>query len=205
MSTNGAELTPDLANRAIVVKIKKQPHDYEFQKFPEGDLLAHVKANRDKFLGAVFAVIQAWILEGKPTTNESRHTFKEWVRALDWIVQHIFRCPPLLDGHREDQHRICSPGMQWLRDCAIAVERAGKLGEAMQTSVLVELASDDGHDLPGNDKSDAVRAGKLLGKIWANSDSDIVVVDGFHVRRTEKETDTGHGLKPTKFYAFSRP
>ena len=60
-------------------------------------------------MGAIFAVIKAWMDAGSPRTTESRHDFREWVRVLDWIVQNIFKLPPLLDGHGEKAGQNIQP------------------------------------------------------------------------------------------------
>ena len=64
MTSNRAELTKDWANRTICVEILKQSDDYVFGNFPEGDLLDHVRANKERYLGAVFAVIKHGSLRG---------------------------------------------------------------------------------------------------------------------------------------------
>lgn len=45
MTSNGAELTEDLANRCNVVRIVKQPEGYQFCVWPEGGIEEHVAAN----------------------------------------------------------------------------------------------------------------------------------------------------------------
>jgi hypothetical protein len=38
MTSNNAELTPDLANRCNIFRIRKQPENYQFYQWPEGSL-----------------------------------------------------------------------------------------------------------------------------------------------------------------------
>jgi hypothetical protein len=68
-----------------------------------GDLLRHIEKKSDYYLSCVFTIIREWHVRGKPRTHESRHDFREWSQTLDWIIQNIFKLPPLLDGHREEQ------------------------------------------------------------------------------------------------------
>jgi hypothetical protein len=47
LSSNRAEMTPDLANRSVITRLRKQPAGYRFKDYPEGDLLAHIHARTD--------------------------------------------------------------------------------------------------------------------------------------------------------------
>ncbi len=149
LTSNKAEITTDLANRSGIVRILKQPDGYQFRQYSEGDILDHVHAHQSRYLGAVFAVIKAWHAAGKPRTNETRHDFRRWATTLDWIVQNLLGCPPLLDGHRETQRRMATPALTWLRDVALAVARSGKTGEWLRTHQLLDIAEAAGLELPG--------------------------------------------------------
>ena len=99
LSSNGIEGGNDFANRTIVTGIRKHAEGYKFREYPGGkDMLGTVKANQERYLGAVFAVIMEWDRAGRQRTGERRHEFREWAQTLDWIVQEIFRLPPLCDG-----------------------------------------------------------------------------------------------------------
>jgi hypothetical protein len=185
-STNGAELTRDLANRSIITRIRKQPESYTFHKYLEGDLLAHVKICHAAYLGAIFAVVRAWIKAGSPRTSEQRHNFGEWCQVLDWIVQNIFAMPPLLDGHKEEQARTANPRLQWLRDVAFAASSSKMLSRELTTTELCSIGDDAGIDLPGNPNSREEphqRAGKILGLLFRESDGNPIAVDGFTISR----------------------
>ena len=212
LSTNGAEFTRDLANRSIISRIRKQPVGYAFQEYPEGDVVAHVTANQPYYLGCIFAVIRAWIACGKPLTNESRHDFREWTRAMDWIVQHIFQLPPLLDGHKEEQQRTGNPSLQWLRDLAIGVVAQGLAGRPLSATELVEVSDAAGLALPGRKDSDGkgwLKVGQLMGTLFnagleVDSRTMELIVDGIVVRRvTRTERDAKRGEDVTlKEYSF---
>ena len=205
LSTNGSEFTRDIANRSIITRIRKQPPGHEFQRFNEGDLLSHVEANQPFFLGAVFSIIKEWNRLGCQRTNESRHDFKTWCRVMDWIVQNIFGSAPLLDGHQEEQKRTSNPALKWLREIVVHLPQRD-LGKDLSTSSLADLATDHEIDWPGNpfSKDDpAVRAGRILTKIFKESDSQPIVVDGFQVVRTEAP-DYNSGGQTKKFYTVTK-
>jgi hypothetical protein len=149
-ASNKAELTADLGNRCSCVEILKQNPEYEFRVFSEGDLLLHVMANRERFLGAIFSLIREWHSRGKPVTNETRHDFRAWARKLDWIVQNLLGETPLLDGHEQSKKRMTDPALNWLRDVALAVERVGRLGVWLKANDLVEIVDSEGTiEVPG--------------------------------------------------------
>ena len=178
LSTNGAEFTRDIANRSIITRIRKKPEDFTFKEFPEGDLFAHVKANQPFFLGCVFAVVAEWVAHGKPKTKDNRHDFRTWCQSVDWIVQNIFGLAPLLDGHREEQHRTANPALQWLRDVGNAVIKDGMAGQTLSASEIVDVCDEAGIDLPGrkDSKEDApVRIGRTMKRLF--SDRGVEEVD----------------------------
>lgn len=189
LSTNGAELTRDIANRSVITRIRKRAEDHEWCHYPEGDLIAHVKKNQPRYLGAVHAVIREWVEQGCQRTRESRHDFRTWCQTLDWIIQNIFELPPLLDGHREEQMRTANPKLQWLRDVIHALVTDGHAGVALTASDLAEAAEEHDLSLPGRrDSTEAVeqRVGKILGRIFREAGADTITVDGRRFTKQEQ-------------------
>ncbi|MCW1921305.1 hypothetical protein OKA05_02000 [Luteolibacter arcticus] len=190
LSTNGAELTRDLANRSIITRIRKRDDSHSFKVYPEGDILAHIRHNQPLFLGAVQAVIREWVTRGRLMTTECRHDFRVWCRCMDWIVQNIFDLPPLLDGHREEQMRTANPKLQWVREIINAIVADGYGGEHLSASDLWDAAEEHDIPLPGRQASNEageVRVGKLLARLFKESNGDAITVDG---RILERETVT---------------
>jgi hypothetical protein len=186
LSTNGAELTRDLANRAVITRIRKRADTHSFKTYPEGDVVSHIKAHQPKYLGAVHAVIREWASKGRPLTIERRHDFRRWCQSMDWIVQNIFGLPPLLDGHREEQMRTANPRLQWLRDIARAIINAGYAGESLTAADFGEAAEDHDLPLPGaktSSESIDMRVGRLLGRLFKDQDGDTISVDGMRITR----------------------
>lgn len=206
MTSNGAELTDDMANRSCIVRIRKKSGAY--RTYDEGDLLAHVRANQPHYLGCVFAVLQDWILRGKPSTKEVRHDFRQWCGALDWIVQHLFHLPPLMDDHESAQERASNPCLSFVRQMAIALEKSGQLGEELTASQLWHLASDLEVKIPGlsensfdSEKNGYRRIGQIMKRAFQANDT--ICIEGFQVTRGERElSEDVHHL--FKCYCFSR-
>lgn len=185
LSTNGAELTRDLANRSIIIRVRKRPEGYRFCEWLEGDTLSHVRSCQPFYLGCVFAVLREWIRLGKSKTGEDRHDFRAWVQSMDYIVQEILGLDPLLEGHREQQCRLGDPNLQWLRDVALAIQATAAIGKDFRSAELGELAEESGVEWPRPSK-DAMplRVGRLMGKIF--SDANSVSVDAFTVVRRQE-------------------
>ncbi|MBA3482964.1 MAG: hypothetical protein H0T51_14235 [Pirellulales bacterium] len=198
LTSNKADLTADLANRCSCVRMLKQPDGYQFSLYLEGDLLAHVRANQPRFLGAVFAVVRAWHAAGKPRSAETRHDFRGWAQTLDWIVQELLDAPPLMDEHRETQHRMANPALNWLRDVALVVQRTGRAGQSLiAAELLAALAADGGVEIPGLGDGDVENAstrraalqqiGRRMQQCFA--DRDAVTVDRHRVERVRYTDD----------------
>jgi hypothetical protein len=209
MTSNRADVTPDLANRACCVRILKQPADYAFHRYPEGDLLDHVVANQPRYLGAVFAVLRAWHDAGKPRTTETRHDFRAWAQTLDWIVRNLFQAGALLDGHRETQIRMSVPVLNWLRDVALAVRQADQMGLWLRASALIDIIADrPGVELPGvpegadlNDddvrKKSLQAVGRKLSQCFGGAGERII--DGIRIARRESVDAEGRTVRDYLF------
>jgi hypothetical protein len=191
LSSNKAESTMDLANRSIIVRIRKQSKEFRFKKYPEGDLLAHVEALCDYYLSCVLAVLREWQAKARPLTDDARHDFREWCQTFDWIVQNIFGLPPLLDGHRNEQDRLSNPDLNWLREVCLCVERDHKIGsEGLTSAQIVELCETHGIQLPGVNHSLPTEqllmmVGKMFKRLFRETDS--LGTGGVIVRRETRE------------------
>ena len=225
LTSNRAEATEDLSKRSSIVSILKQPDTYEYAKFPEGDLIDHVRANQPGYLGAVFAVVQAWHRAGKPTTNTKGHDFRRWAGVMDWIVQNLLQAAPLLDGHREAQDRVSNPHLGWLREVALAVIRADRTGEWLKTSAIMEIMDMAGVEIPGVQEGNSIEddtthkiARQQLGRrlsmcfqvagpqpTGAASNNVCINIDGYAIERESQADDFGNNLRIYRFSANDRP
>ncbi len=212
MTSNRAELTEDLANRASIVRLLKQADNYTYADHPEGDLLAHVRANRARYLGAVFAIVRAWHSRGKQTDTElaKQHDRRRWAGVLGWIVGHLLNAGDLLDGHRQTQARTADAASSWLRDVMLVVKREGRLGDELHATNLLDLLHDDGDvDIPGwseersievdHDRRFGMRGiGTRMGRLFKQTDT--LDADGLTVTRTNYDDDGG---RPRHTYRVS--
>ena len=210
MTSNKADITVDLANRSACVRILKRSESDPYKTYPEGDILEHVRARQPEFLGAVFAIIRAWYAAGQPRTLETRHDFREWAQVLDWIVQHLLCSAPLLDGHRDTQLRMTSPVLNWLRDVALTVKRAGQCGQVLRACDILTLISEapdleipglaEGSDLGDETVRKAVlqAVGRKLALCFKSGDQ--VLIDDITIRRQTQHDSEGR--RDLRAYVF---
>ncbi len=208
-TSNRAQTTPDLANRSIITRLRKCAPDFQFKHYVEGDLLTHIEKQSDYYMSCVFTIIREWHVRGKPRTHEARHDFREWGQTLDWILQNIFKLPPLLDGHREEQLRIASPGLSLLRELAFAVDRCGESGKDLSATELALFCEIAGIEVPrcssGADVSVVSRRiGSILAPLFRESEE--LVVEGFVVKRIQKDAydEIRKENRSSKFYRFTQ-
>lgn len=201
-TSNKADITVDLANRASCVRLLKQNAGYRFPSYPEGDILSHVRGQQSKYLGAVFSIIRHWYAAGKPRTNESRHDFRAWAQVLDWIVREVFHLAPLIEGHRETQQRMSNPAMNWLRDVALAVVRHNRQNETLIANDFVEiLDAEEGLEIPGLKKDASLENDTVRKQVWQQigrrlkscfGEHDYLEIDGLRIERHQFDDDRGH-------------
>ena len=189
LSSNGIEATRDFVNRSVINRISKRPPGYKFAAYDEGNILAHIKANQPKHLGAIFRVIKHWHDCACPRTDENRHDFIEWAQTLDWIVQNIFDLAPLLDGLTEEILRVSDPALSWLRQVGIGVEKDGRLDEALLATEIVDICQAHGIDFPNKVFTTdldqlAMYTGRLLGRVFRDVlANEELAIDRYKIKR----------------------
>jgi hypothetical protein len=199
LTSNGVEGTSDLANRLLLVRLEKRQG--AFKEFKEGDLVAHVEARASYYLGCIFAVVREWHGAGKPLLFTT-HSFREWVGALDWVVQRVFELPPLLDGHATAVQRIANPGLSWLRlITAEIVRRNWYDGREFSATELLTISNDLNLRVTESDEEQKqlMAVGRRLGEAFAAADNETITVEGIQVSRRQFLDPGGRAAKR---YAF---
>jgi len=208
-TSNRAELSPDMANRVCVVRLRKQPPGYDFTRWPAGNLQDEIRANRPRYLSAVLTIARAWVEAGRPRTNETRisGTFRAWCRPMDWICRNYFGLPPMMVGNEEAQTRAANPALNWIRDIALAAKRAGVLGAELQAVDLLNLIEENELEPPTAPKEDGDAEGERTRQLQAIGrrmktafkGADVLSVDGFTLHRWEEPGEK----HPRKLYRFT--
>ena len=171
-------------------------------------MLEEIKRFQSFYLGCVHAVVRAWIEKGMPRTTESRHDFRVWAQSLDWIVQDLLGCAPLMDGHESAQERVSNPAMSFFRACAVAAEAEGKMEIPMTATQLVELAQAYNVPIPGaEDSIDEKGSARVIGGLGRRlfGEEESVTLDNFKVERGQKRYRKASGnWDNTPSYSFER-
>jgi hypothetical protein len=208
LTSNGVNSTEDFANRSCIVRIRKR-EGFNYKDYPEGKLEKHVEANRDHYLACVFSVLREWIRQGKlKNKGETRHDSRDWIQTVDWIVQNIFKAPPVMDGHLEAQKRVSNPALNFVRALCIAAEADDRMDETWKATEFVNLANNHNITIPGHkveNEDDAKRqVGVQLGQAFGKAEK--IEIDGFRVTRkveNERRSD-GNGCREIKTYIIEK-
>lgn len=201
-TSNGAVMSEDLADRTLEIRIIRQPQGYVFHDWPEGDLLAHVEANRAEILAAIYALVQCYDEAAKKTHIPRRSfRFREWEQALSWLIhEHFPELPGLLEPDYCDRKKVELTDayhghlVEILRAAATASP-----GYPTSTIQLVDLAREKQIPLKG-DKPE-LELGKQLSRHFPTND-ERQFAGRFKVVRSERATVTSNG-NLVKFYAVT--
>jgi hypothetical protein len=215
LTSNKFEATQDLTNRSCIVRIKKRD-GYKWKTFAGGrPLLAHLEANPQPYLSAVYSIAAHWVARGKPSNeNELRGEgrFCTYWQVVDCIGRLFCGLPPVLDGHEKIARRVASTGQSWVRAIGNLLQVEGLLETELSASRLVELAdhADEaaGVKIPGvpaqaTDTEKAIRVGLIMGQIFKTS--PVADIDIFQITRIEREDERPEhrDVKVRKYYIFS--
>lgn len=215
MTSNGFKMTPDLAARSSIIRIRKR-HGHAFRDYGDTKGIEdYVRENHGYFLGCVFAVLRAWHAAGKPTTGTVEHDFRDWAGKLDWISRHVFNAGPLLDGHRAAQKKISSLFVGWFEVTASAFKKSGDWNQWLRASYIGESCIALGIEVPGADRIAGsvsvarigVATGRCMSHVFPKDGGNYQVVpieEGYaHCRVIKTKRDDGHGLRESRVYRFS--
>ncbi len=213
VTSNGANLTPDIASRCNVVRLLKRPSTYAWKVFDEGDLLDHVHAQQEHYLGCVFRIIKAWHEAGKQRSANQRHRFREWFQIVDWILEHIIGAKGVFDDHREAQEQQTGATASFLSamgDSFVAQSPGPDI--AYSAADIVAAATENQIQVPGaNPEATHEAMERLLGthlrRIFPRGEGPAeAVVGGYKIRRIirYRQRATGSGTFPMKHYIFEK-
>jgi hypothetical protein len=207
LTSNAAELTKDLANRTLMVRIRKQPLGYQFHTWtdtngvPVEGIRQHITAHQAYYQGCVSSILRDWWAQGAPRLSCTDHDFKTTVGALDHLVHHYFKLPPILDGHQVALERTTKPGLSWLRQIALQAAREWHVVDWMATKVA-ERCLQDGIAIPGlsgeaETKTAAQQVGQMMSSAFGTLDQ--IMVDNITISRSTEFDKEG---RPYKVYTF---
>lgn len=193
-TSNGAELTKDLANRICVIRLRKQPNDYIFGKVEGLELCDFAEKRRGKVLGALLALIRLWHEREMPLSDGSGFVgaFRHWGRAMDCILD-PFGLPSGGDGLAVVRELRADASGAWLREVALRLRGRSEL-TAIQ---IIDAAEEEG--LPAPFDTGACGLGRRLRPLF--KEANPITIDDVIVFR--KEVWSQAAGKPIFSYCFS--
>jgi hypothetical protein len=99
-------------------------------------------------LSAIIAIVSEYIKRGCPRTDERRHRFREWTQSLDWIIQEIFKMPPLMDDHIDLQKMASDAKQGFLRQWAENILDRNRGGISFRAQEISEHAYEFNLEIP---------------------------------------------------------
>lgn len=206
-TSNGMTSTRDLANRSVIIRLRKQRKGYEFYPWSEGGLIEHVQDNWELYLACVHSIIGAWHAAGSPTKQVTGHDFRGWHRMIEGIVEMAWpHLGAVIDPrHQEAVVRISDPAQSWLREfCQIA-----EMEQAISATEIAQICALNGLAIPScridADESQQARSvGIQLNRLFGEEDS--VEIENVRVSRQIERVrrSDGEGYMPLKVYRFER-
>lgn len=179
VTSNGALLTADLANRSNEVRIyHRDGFHFTF------DPLKDVRADQPRYLGAVYAVLREWDRAGRPksyTDDAKSHNLDQWAGVVEWIALNVFKlsASPLQGFHA--LRATLAEVDDTLRQLAYAVRDNGLTGLRLRVAQLHAICLNKNIKLQtGRVPEQAKELGRALGAMF-KKDGEPIEVMGIRV------------------------
>lgn len=214
ITSNGVSLTPDLALRCGIIRLRKQEPGYQFRT-PRP--VASAVADRVRLLSAVFAILRDWLARGAPRASSAYdgHARDFWA-VVDEIVPRVFELPRPTQGLRVATQAGTDPLVEFLRAVGLLLKQRGEIPSAPLTAVqLLRLAGEEGlsfegRAIPLEDEEKLNGLAAMVGRRATRRFAEgPLVVEEFEVRQRREmvrrcEHDPGVGTYPLRVYEFTR-
>jgi len=141
MSGNNMHMSPDIARRAVVVRLDagvERPENR--QGFRVRDLEAWTEDNAARLRGAALALVRRWVDMGQPASGRRLGSYEAWSRVVGGIVSEV--CEGWLGGRAERLASADPEREEWRQLIRIW---SGRAVSTMRSSEVAELARE--HDL----------------------------------------------------------
>ena len=162
-TSNGARLSPDLADRSVRLALRKQPPNYRFRNWPEGDLIEHVRKNAAEYLACIYSLICQWVNVERPTGQAiTGFRFKQWESICSFFCEQLLGTPLLDDAHQQFQQEVSDPDAVLLRQIFMLLSQRGN-SLPQQATDLVEIAASEGW-MPRTGDDRKLKMGRMLSR-----------------------------------------
>jgi phage/plasmid primase-like uncharacterized protein len=148
LTSNGVSLTPDLALRCNIVRLRKQPVGYRFKSVRP---VASTVAERARLLSAIFTIVADWVRRGsrRVEADYDGHARDFWC-VVDEIIPRVFGLPRPTDGLKSAALAGADALLDLLRSVALILRAREEIPSQPLTAVqLLRIAGDEGIEYDG--------------------------------------------------------
>lgn len=215
ITSNGLSITPDLANRLCIIKLRKSDKQYSKNRH---EMEMYIGENQETLLGSVFAVIKAWVEADEQFTNDSTigvGGFQQWWQTMEWICTNIFHMPSPYVGVASKNKSSTNEYLIWLRKLAIEVKKMGYNDKELTPTLISDICLAQNICVIGPDKRPLTMNPGVVGKslniilkvfgqtipdgAQCDVDGDYTVKHVIKPERREKKGD----IRDNSYYVFS--
>ena len=177
---NGLTFTPDLRRRALMVELFMRELRAEDRSFRRRLTPATITAMRPRILSALWGIVTAWNIAGRPPTSRMNTSFPEWCETIGGMVEFAGWGCPTAPAQIENMGDTDTADFAAL---AAALE-PGKRYEFEELSNKIEELGLFEHIISDRDSTDALsrRAKKQLSTIFGRYDGRRVTESRFFKR-----------------------
>lgn len=181
LTSNNAQLTPDMARRSIRIRMDaKMERPEQRQTFRHAELKTWIGEHRGDLVWSCLTMIQSWLAAGRPAGQEALGGFSQWARVIGGIVAHI-GCVGFLADRDEFIARADSGSEDERAFVALWWERFASVPQGV--AALYPLAVDENINLPidaptaqGSRVKLGIRLRQMRDRQYRVSDSKLVSV-----------------------------
>ena len=177
---NGLTFTPDLRRRALIVELFMRELRAEDRSFRRRLTPASISALRPRILSALWGVVTAWNLAGRPQASRMNTSFPEWCETIGGMVEFAGWGCPTAPAQIEGMGDTDTADFATL---AAAME-PGRRYEFKELSALIEELGLFEHITADKDKDGGIspKGRKQLSAIFGRFDGRRVTESGHFIR-----------------------
>ena len=214
LTSNGLSITPDLANRLCIVKLRKSEKRYSRNLMQMENYIAE---NQETLLGSIFEVISAWVEAGEHSIFDEKigvGGFQQWWQTMEWICANILSMPSPYVDVAATNTRATNNYLSWLRLLAIEIKNMGYNEKELTPTFISDIClakqicviDPSGRPLTMNPGVVGSSIKTIL-KVFGEKIDDGVkcVVDGYCIKLITKEErrEVKGGTRENSYYIFS--
>lgn len=181
LTSNNAQLTPDMVRRAVRIRIDARMERPEQRtKFRHIELKEWTNEHRSELVWSCLVIVRAWVVAGMAPGKETLGGFGQWARVVGGIVKHV-GCEGFLGDRQEFTEQADSGGSAERAFVSVWWERLGPTPTGIAGLYPIAVDDEVGLDIDapntrGMQTKLGMRLVKMRGRRYRVSTGDIVTV-----------------------------